>query len=90
MGFQGRKAQEKHIQSLLPYVCYRNTKMSAKPNPAAWLHKVVGPSLVFSVGVPASSPPSYSDKQIDAEAPILWPPDVKSQLNGKDPHAGKD
>ena len=26
----------------------------------------------------------------DAEAPILWPPDVKSQLIGKDPDAGKD
>ena len=26
----------------------------------------------------------------DAEAPILWPPDVKNQLMGKDPHAGKD
>ena len=25
-----------------------------------------------------------------AEAPILWPPDVKSQLIGKDPGAGKD
>ena len=25
-----------------------------------------------------------------AEAPILWPPDAKSQLNGKDPDAGKD
>ena len=25
-----------------------------------------------------------------AEAPILWPPDVKSQLIGKDPDAGKD
>ena len=24
------------------------------------------------------------------EAPILWPPDVKSQLNGKDPDARKD
>ena len=24
-----------------------------------------------------------------AEAPILWPPDVKSQLSGKDPDAGK-
>ena len=24
----------------------------------------------------------------DAEAPILWPPDVKSQLIGKDPDAG--
>ena len=26
----------------------------------------------------------------DAEAPILWPPDLKSQLIGKDPDAGKD
>ena len=26
----------------------------------------------------------------DAEAPILWPPDAKSQLVGKDPDAGKD
>ena len=26
----------------------------------------------------------------EAEAPILWPPDAKSQLTGKDPDAGKD
>ena len=26
----------------------------------------------------------------DAEAPILWPPDRKSWLTGKDPDAGKD
>ena len=25
-----------------------------------------------------------------AQAPILWPPDVKSQLIGKDPDAAKD
>ena len=27
---------------------------------------------------------------MDAEAPILWPPDAKSQHIGKDPDAGKD
>ena len=27
---------------------------------------------------------------IEAEAPILWPPNVKSRLIGKDPDAGKD
>ena len=27
---------------------------------------------------------------IEAEAPILWPQDMKSQLIGKDPDAGKD
>ena len=27
---------------------------------------------------------------VEAEAPILWSPDVKSQLFGKDPDAWKD
>ena len=26
----------------------------------------------------------------ETEAPILWPPHEKSQLNGKDPDAGKE
>ena len=26
----------------------------------------------------------------EAEAPILWPPDVKSRLTGEDPDSGKD
>ena len=27
---------------------------------------------------------------VEAEAPIFWPPDVNSQLTWKDPDAGKD
>ena len=27
---------------------------------------------------------------VKAEAPVLWPPDAKSLLIGKDPDAGKD
>ena len=36
--------------------------------------------------------PEYSIGKTDAEAEalILWPPDAKSQLIGKDPDAGKD
>ena len=36
--------------------------------------------------------PEYSLEGNDAEAetPILWPPDVKNRLIGKDPDAGKD
>ena len=36
--------------------------------------------------------PEYSLGRTDAEAetPILWPPDVKNQLIGKDPDAGND
>ena len=27
---------------------------------------------------------------VEAETPIFWPPDAKSQLTGQDPEAGKD
>ena len=27
---------------------------------------------------------------LNTEAPIVWPPDVKNRLIGKDPNAGKD
>ena len=33
--------------------------------------------------------PESSLGRTDAEAPILWPPNVKSQLTGKDPDTGK-
>ena len=32
----------------------------------------------------------FGKTDAEGEAPILWPPDVKSQLIGKDPDAGKD
>ena len=32
----------------------------------------------------------FGGTDAEAEAPILWPPDVKSQLTRKDPDAGKD
>ena len=40
---------------------------------------------------PKGNQPSIFIERTDAEAeaPILWPPDVKSQLTGKDPDAGK-
>ena len=36
--------------------------------------------------------PEYSleGQNTEAGAPVLWPPDVKSQLIGKDPEAGED
>ena len=30
------------------------------------------------------------ESDAEAEAPILWPPDAKSWLTGKDPDTGKD
>ena len=34
--------------------------------------------------------PYYYHHHVEAEAPILWLPNAKSQLIGKDPDAGKD
>ena len=39
---------------------------------------------------PKGSQPWIFIGRTDAEAPILWPPDAKSWLTGKDPDAGKD
>ena len=39
---------------------------------------------------PKENQPWILIARTDAEAPILWPPDAKSQPIGKDPDAGKD
>ena len=39
---------------------------------------------------PKRNQPWLSIGRTDAEAPVLWPPDVKRWLIGKDPDAGKD
>ena len=39
---------------------------------------------------PKGNQPRIFIGRTDTEAPMLWRPDVKSQLMGKDPDAGKD
>ena len=39
---------------------------------------------------PRGNQPQIVIERTDAEALILWPPDSKSQLTGKDPDTGKD
>ena len=39
---------------------------------------------------PKGNQPWIFIERTDAEAPILWPPDAKSWLIGKDPDAGKE
>ena len=48
-------------------------------------------SLIYK-GFPKGDQPGISIGRTDAEAevPVLWPPDAKSRLIGKDPDAGKD
>ena len=36
------------------------------------------------------SPDFIGRTDAEAETPILWLPDAKNQLTGKDPHVGKD
>ena len=44
----------------------------------------------FSITLTKSYTHYVGRTDTEAEDPILWPPDVKSQLIGKDPDAGKD
>ena len=39
---------------------------------------------------PEGNQPGIFIGRTDAEAPVLWPPGMKSQLIRKDPGAGKD
>ena len=39
---------------------------------------------------PKGNQPRIFIGRTDTETPILWPPDAKSQLIGKDPDSGKD
>ena len=56
------------------------------------LEKTLESPLVCEEIKPKENQPSIfiGRTYAEAEAPILWPPDMKSQLIGKDPDAGKD
>ena len=46
---------------------------------------------IEAVNPKGNQPWIYSGRtDAEAEAPILWPPDVKGWVTGKDPEAGKD
>ena len=57
-----------------------------KPLRGPWTARRSNQSILKEVN------PEYSLERLTAkaEAPILWPPDAKSRLIGKDPDAGKD
>ena len=69
---------------LMHGVCYRSLSELSPPDPAS--HPLCwdrGNSITWQVL-------QVRRTDAEAEAPILWPPDVKSQLIGKDPDAGKE
>ena len=53
------------------------------------LEKLLDSKEIIPVN-PKENQPRIFIGRTEAEALILWPPDVKSQLIGKDPDAGKD
>ena len=50
-----------------------------------WTTRKSNPSFLMKI-----SPEFIGKPDVEAETPILWPPDVKSWLIGKDTDAGKD
>ena len=44
----------------------------------------------FNITVIQVYAPTSSAEEAEAESPVLWPHDAKSQLIGEDPDAGKD
>ena len=58
------------------------------------LSRVLGPiNILYSVFIYSFFHPwtnMYQMTDVEAEAPILWPPDGKNWLIGKDPDVGKD
>ena len=59
------------------------------------LEKTLGIPLdskkIKPINLKGSQPGIFTGRSgAEAKAPILWPPDAKSQLIGKDPDAGKD
>ena len=46
---------------------------------------------IKSINLKGNQPQIFIERtDAEAEAPIVWPPDAKSWLTGKDPDAGKD
>ena len=67
----------------------------AFPTPTVVLEKTIESSLVCKEIKPVCPKGNQSWKFVgrtdaEAEAPMLWPPDGKNWLIGKDPDAGKD
>ena len=57
--------------------------------PWQWMHPLHSKEINQSI-LKEINPEYHWRTDAEAEAPILWPPDLKNRLIGKDPDAGKD
>ena len=72
-----KKAEHQRIEIFELRYCRRLLRIP-------WAARRINQSILKEIN------PEYHWKDAEAEAPILWPPDEKSQLIRKDPDAGKD
>ena len=72
-----KKAERQTIDAFELWYCRRLLRV-------AWTARRSNQSILKEIN------PEYSLKRTDVEAPILWPPNMKSQLIGKDPDSEKD
>ena len=68
------------IETVIPPISSAHLFSSFPPFPQK-IHKPANIFSLFDV---------YCNCSHEAKAPILWPPDAKSRLIGKDPDAGKE
>ena len=87
----------KRVSSCLLWMRELNYKESRVPKNWCFWTVVLEKSLQSPLGCKEIKPVNTKGNQswifigrTDAEAPILWPPDVKNWLLGKDPDIGKD
>ena len=71
--------------------CWRIDALNCGDGEDSWTRTLESPlDSKFKPVNPKGSQSWILIERADAEVPILWPPDAKSQLIRKDPHAGKD
>ena len=73
-----KKAEHQRIDAFELWCCRRLLRVP-------WTARKSNQSILKEI-----SPVFIGRTDAEAEAPILWPPDVKSRLTGRDPDAGKD
>ena len=61
-----------------------------RPLRVPWTARRSNQSILKKIKKKKENQPWIFIGRTDAKAPMLWPPDAKSQLTGKDPDAGKD
>ena len=79
-----------HVRDHHPFGHQRALSVKTQLSPSlTWLVVFWGSQGLFPAHPKVNQPWIFIGRT-DAEAPIPWPPGVKSQLTGKDPDAGKD